>query len=73
MDDEFAADAFTSNNKLNLSVTLNVSSSVHNLRVAKVNEGSLGEASLQGIDLSPGGRYRNQSYPSINPQLHRIE
>ena len=56
MDDQFAADGFTSYNQLNLLVTLNVTNSSHALRVAKMNDGSKGEAILQSISLSPGAR-----------------
>ena len=56
VDGNFAADGFTSYNQLSLDVTVNVSNSRHQLRVAKMIEGSQGEAALESIQLSPGGR-----------------
>ena len=56
VDGKFAADGFTSNSQLDLSMTVSVSSSRHQLRVAKIIEPCQGEAMLEGIQLSPGGR-----------------
>ena len=56
MDGEFAADGFTSYNELNIYMTLNVTTANHTLRIAKMNDGSKGEAVLQKISISPNGR-----------------
>lgn len=57
IDDQFAADGFTSYNELNLFMTLNVTTASHTLRIAKMNDGSKGEAVLQSISIAPSGRY----------------
>ncbi len=64
IDDAFAADGFTSYNQLNLGVTLNVAAGVHQLRIAKMNDGSKGEALIQSITLSQGGRWAHLPAPS---------
>ena len=56
IDGKFAADGFTSYNQLALSVTLNVTSANHTLQIAKVTEAAKGEAILQSMELSTGGR-----------------
>lgn len=56
IDNEFAADGFTSYNQLSLTLTLNVSRGTHQLRIAKINDGSKGEAIVQSIALSSGGK-----------------
>lgn len=56
LDDNFAADVFTSYNQLTLNMTMNVTNGTHSLRIAKLTEGSKGMAIIQNIDLDPGGR-----------------
>lgn len=56
MDDQFAADGYTSYNQLQLIVTLNVTRDVHTLRIAKLIEGSKGEAVINRIDIGSAGR-----------------
>jgi len=56
IDAEFAADGFTSYNQLSLMLTLNVSRGPHQLRIVKMNDGSKGEAIVQSIALSSGGK-----------------
>ena len=55
MDGQFAADGFTSYHQLNMSMTLNVTAAPHTLRVAKMNDGSKGEAVLQNITIGSNG------------------
>lgn len=56
LDGQFAADGFTSYNQLALTVALNVTTTPHILQIAKLSDGSKGEATLQSIVLGPGGR-----------------
>ncbi len=56
VDEKFAADGFTSFHKLNLEMQIKVTLGTHQLRIAKLEEGSKGEAVLNSIQLSPGAR-----------------
>ena len=55
LDGKFAADAFTSYHQLNINMTLNVTAAPHTLRIAKMNDGSKGEAILESIIINPSG------------------